>query len=202
MDNPENNQKIALEMDRPIWDRFFLVHPLVIIGTRDEDGSDNLAPKHMAFPMGWENYFAFVCTPRHSTYHNARREGQFTVSYPYPKSVAFSSLTATKREADDSKPAIKVLPTEKAPNSDCIFLKDAYLQLVCEFNRTVENFGENSLIIGNIKAAFIDEAMLRSESKDDGDLIYQNPILAYISPGRFSVIKKTHTFPFPEEFNY
>ena len=72
---------VPLPMDRPIWDRFFTVAPLVIVGSKDEQGTGyNLAPKHLAMPLGWDNYYGFVCSPRHTTYHNIRRHGTFTVS--------------------------------------------------------------------------------------------------------------------------
>ena len=54
------------------------------------DGGNDLAPKHAAFPLGWGSFFGFVCTPRHSTYHNVRREGIFTVSYPRPTRVVLA----------------------------------------------------------------------------------------------------------------
>jgi hypothetical protein len=67
---------IVLPTDRPIGDRVLTVAPLVVIGTRQADGTYDLAPKHMAMPLGWENSYGFVCSPRHATYHTARREGQ------------------------------------------------------------------------------------------------------------------------------
>jgi len=68
--------------------------PLVTVGTREANGSENLAPKHMAIPLGWSAYFGFVCTPEHSTYHNAERNGSFTVSYPRPENLLDASLAA------------------------------------------------------------------------------------------------------------
>lgn len=41
----------------------------------------------MATLVGWDNYFAFVCTRKHSTYRNVRTEGFFTVSFPKPSQV-------------------------------------------------------------------------------------------------------------------
>jgi len=51
---------VSLDPSRPIWERFFTVAPLVIIGSRDESGAIDLAPKHMATPLSWQNYFGFV----------------------------------------------------------------------------------------------------------------------------------------------
>lgn len=66
---------VTLDASKPVCDRCFMVAPLVLVGTRDEDGSLDLAPKHMAFPMGWQNYYGFVCSPDHHTYTNIKRTG-------------------------------------------------------------------------------------------------------------------------------
>jgi len=51
---------VDVDTSVPVWDQFFTVAPLVLIGTIDKDGSLDLAPKHMVTPMGWQNYFGFV----------------------------------------------------------------------------------------------------------------------------------------------
>ena len=76
---------LEIPTDSAIWDRFFMVAPLAIVGTRDGDGYD-LAPKHQAMPLGRENFFCFVCTPSHATYRNVREHGEFTVSFRVPTS--------------------------------------------------------------------------------------------------------------------
>ncbi len=35
---------VTLDIDEPIWDRFFTVAPLVLIGTVEPDGGYDLAP--------------------------------------------------------------------------------------------------------------------------------------------------------------
>ena len=70
---------VSLNIDKSLWEHFYTVAPLVVIGTKEDEGFD-LAPKHMVTPVGFSNYFAFVCTPRHSTYQNIRREKRFSVS--------------------------------------------------------------------------------------------------------------------------
>jgi hypothetical protein len=56
---------VTFRGDSPIWERTFTVNPLLLVGTREKGGDYDLAPKHMAAPMGWRDYFGFVCTPRH-----------------------------------------------------------------------------------------------------------------------------------------
>lgn len=202
MDETSKDQRpadlVSLDTDHPIWDRFFTVAPLVVIGSREEDGRYDMAPKHMATPLSWENYFGFVCTPQHRTYHNIRREQVFTVSFPTTDSVLLASLAAAPRCGDDSsKPSLDALPTFPAPTIDGQFLVQASLFFECRLDRIVDDFGVNSLIVGKIVSAHVSPAALRSMDVDDQETIAASPLLAYISPGRFAKIDQTFSFPFP-----
>jgi flavin reductase (DIM6/NTAB) family NADH-FMN oxidoreductase RutF len=137
---------VELDASRPIWDRCFMVAPLVLVGTRDEDGSLDLAPKHMAFPLGWKNYFGFVCSPRHHTFSNIERDGDFTVSYPKPSQVLYASLAASPRYAGGPKTVLQSFATFPAKKIDGEFIEDAYLFLECKHYKTVDGFGDNCLI--------------------------------------------------------
>ncbi len=191
---------VELDPVQPVWERFFLVSPLVVVGTREGEGFD-LAPKHMAFPLGWENYFGFVCTPRHATYHNARESGAFTVSYPRPDQLVVTSLTAQRRDAEGGVPALDLLPTESARVVEGILLRDAYVQLECELEKVVDGFGPNSLIAGRIVAARARSEALRTSDRGDTEQIRNAPLLAYLHPGRFAEISETRVFPFPADFS-
>ena len=200
MSESPNSQLVSLDLERPIWERFFSVAPLVIVGTREGGGGYDLAPKHMAMPLGWENYFGFACTPRHRTYQNIRREQVFTVSFLRPDQVVLASLSAAPRCDGDSKPSLAALPTFSASTIDGVFLQDAYLFLECELERIVDGFGQNSLIAGRIVAAHVQPDALRECDRDDQDLLAQSPLLAYLSPGRYAKIDRSFSFPFHEGF--
>lgn len=103
-----SDRLITLDLERPLWDRFFMVAPLVIVGSKEADGNYDLAPKHMAMPFGWDNYFGFICTPRHNTYQNIIREKVFSVSFPQPNQILMASLTATPRCEDNQKPIVTI----------------------------------------------------------------------------------------------
>lgn len=190
----------VIPTDRPIWDRFFSVFPIVVVGSKEPDGTFDLAPKHMAIPLGWQNYYAFVCTPRHATYRNISRQRQFTVSFPKPGQVALSSLAASPRCDDRSKPITAALPTRPASLVDGVLVEDAYVHLECRLHSMVDGFGGNSLIIGEVVAAAVDEAYLRVSEQDEGAQIAAAPLLAYVSPGRYAEIARTAAFPLPEGF--
>lgn len=191
--------RIEIDVAVPIWDRFFTVAPLVLVGTRDEDGALDLAPKHMVMPMGWQNYFGFVCTPRHSTCTNIQRTGEFTVSYPKPSQVLYTSLAASPRTDDGDKPVLDYFETFDASKVDGAFIEEAYLFLECRHFKTVDGFGENCLITGEIVAAYADSKFLRAYEQDDQELIHESPLFAYLAPGRFATIDRSNAFPFPAE---
>jgi flavin reductase (DIM6/NTAB) family NADH-FMN oxidoreductase RutF len=200
MPEASSNNLVSLPTDRPIWDRVFTVAPLVIVGSKEEDGRFNLAPKHLAMPLGWDNYFCFVCSPRHSTYHNIRRHGAFTVSYPRLSEVVLTSLAAAPRCEDRSKPTLLVLPTFPAREVEGVLVEDCYLYLECRLHGVLDDFGANSLIIGTIVAAAVRAEAVRDAERDEADQLYQFPLLAYLSPGRVAEIRQTTAFPFPEGF--
>jgi flavin reductase (DIM6/NTAB) family NADH-FMN oxidoreductase RutF len=191
---------VRLDTRHPIWDQFFLVSPLVVIGSREANGGYDLAPKHMVTPLGWENYFGFVCTPEHSTYQNIRREAAFTVSFPSADSVVLTSLAASPRCNDDSKPALAALPSFSAETIDGRFLTQSTLFFECELDRIVDDFGINSLIVGKITAATASASVLRHADVDDQELIAESPLLVYLSPGRYATIDRSLAFPFPAGF--
>ena len=190
----------TLEPDLPIWDRFYTVAPLVLIGTKETEGYD-LAPKHMVTPLGWENYFAFVCAPRHRTYQNILQEKVFTVSYPRPTQLVLASLAAAPRCGDDTKPSLLALPTFPASQIDGVFVAEGYIFLECQLDRVIDGFGVNSLITGRIVAAHVHEDALRTSDRDDQDVIHQAPLLGYLSPGRIATVASSYSFPFPLDFS-
>ena len=193
-------EMVSLELDHPIWDRFFVPAPLTVIGSREENGDWDLAPKHMVTPLGWENFFGFVCAPSHSTYTNIQREEVFTVSFPHPDQVVMTSLTAAPRWEDGSKIEVEAVPTIPARLIEGIFVRESHLFLECELDRIIDGFGPNSLVAGKIVAAHVRETALRRDDRDDQEVVQAHPLLVYLSPGRFATLTRSDAFPFPEGF--
>ena len=138
---------ISLDTSKPVWSHFFTVSPLIVVGTKEGDNY-NLAPKHMATPLGQDNYFGFVCTPKHATYHNAKKEGAFTVSFIQPDQVVLSSIAAIPRceSQKEENTIMDQLPTFMANVVDAPLIQDAYLFLECKLDRIIDGFGDYSLI--------------------------------------------------------
>lgn len=178
-----------------------MVAPLIVIGTKEGKGYD-LAPKHMATPIGPSNYFGFVCTPKHSTYHNIKKTGEFAVSFPLPDQILLASLGASPRCEDLAKVEhiVQSLPTTKTTIIDALFLTNSYLYLECDLFKIIDGFDTYSFISGKVKAAFVHKDYLRVSEKDEQQQINQHPLLAYISYGRFASISESFNFPFPKGF--
>lgn len=201
METLQQDGFISLDTQLPIWERFFTVAPLVVIGTKEGRGYD-LAPKHMATPLGFKNYFGFVCTPRHGTYHNIRQEKEFTVSFPKPEQIITTSLSATPRNEAISKTTgiVASLPIVKAITMNAPLIKDAYLYFECSLHKIIDGFDDYSLITGKINAAYVHKDYLRVSERDEQEQLKENPLLAYIAHGRFAEISESYNFPFPKDF--
>lgn len=191
---------IDLDVTTSIWERFFTVFPLVVIGTSEADGAIDLAPKHLAMPMSWQSHFGFVCSAEHRTYQNIQRTGEFTVTYARPSQAVLASLAASPRCEDGSKPITQALPTFPAERVAGAFLQDGYLFLECKLLKIYDDFGHNSLITGEIVGAKVAEDSVRHADEDDQDLIRSTPLMTYLYPGRFAEISASQQLPLPAGF--
>ena len=123
-------------------------------------GGHDLAPKHMAMPLGWGGWFAFACSPTHATQSNAQRTGAFTVSFRVPTGA--DRLDQPRRLAPGRGRAEAGAGGDRdgARNHvvEGVLVEGAYLWLECELDRVIEGYGENSLITGELTASAADEA--------------------------------------------
>jgi flavin reductase (DIM6/NTAB) family NADH-FMN oxidoreductase RutF len=190
---------IELSTEAPIWERFFTVAPLVLVATKEGDGH-NVAPKHLAMPIGWRNYFGFVCSPSHATYRNLQVHPEFTVSFPGLDALVPTSMAAGPRLDDRSKPTLAAVSTFPARRVDGVLVEGCPLYLECELERVVDGFGANSIVVGRVVAASATRAALRGHDVDDADLLHELRPLVYLAPGRVAEVRETHAFPFPADF--
>ncbi len=197
-----DDSMVPLDTDPSLWTRIFIVAPLVVVGTQEGEDHYDLAPKHMATPLGWTGLFGFSCNPAHGTYRNAREHGAFTVSYPRPDQVVVTSLTATPRSSDDeATPGLISLPTVPARVVEGRVLRDARLVLECRLERILDGLDESSFVIGRIVAARARPEALRTTGIDDEEVLRRDPPLAFLAPDRYAAISRSHPFPFPAGFN-
>jgi flavin reductase (DIM6/NTAB) family NADH-FMN oxidoreductase RutF len=192
---------ISLSTEKSLWEHFYTVAPLVVIGTKEKNGFD-LAPKHMVTPIGFSNYFAFVCTPRHSTYQNIKREKRFSVSYVKPDQIILSSIAAIPRCSVEDFPrdVIQHIPTVTSEDGESIFVADSYLFFDCDLHEIFDGFDDYSIITGTIQTAFIHKDYKIYADQEQQERIYENPLLVYLAHGRFAEIRKTMAYPYPKDF--
>ncbi|HSI97025.1 MAG TPA: flavin reductase [Gaiellaceae bacterium] len=202
MKRAEPAELVSLDLEGPIWAKVFHVSPLVLVGPLEDDGTPDIAPKHMAMPLGWQNRYCFVCSPRHATFRNAVARGAFTVSFPRPDQIVEASMAAGGRAEDSTKPSLAVLRTFPASEVEGPLVEGCYLHLECRLDRVIEGLGENALVMGEIVAASVAEDALRLSDGDDADLIAESPLFAYLSPGRFAEVRESLSFPFPVDFRF
>lgn len=192
-------QLVELSTEAPVWERFFMVAPLVLVATREGDRHD-VAPKHLAMPIGWGNFFGFVCSPSHATYRNLEAHPEFTVSFPGVDRLLHASMAAGARRDDQSKPTLAAVPVFPARRVDGVLVEGCRLYLECVLDRFVDGFGENSIVVGRVVAAAAARAALRGYDVDDADLLHELRPLVYLAPGRIAEIGETYAFPFPVDF--
>lgn len=197
---PEAPDLVSLDLKLDLWSRVFSVAPLVLVGTRDRAGKDDVAPKHMAMPLGLEPWFCFACTPTHTTYWNVVESRCFAVTWPRPEQMLSTSLAASRREGSD-KPGLRAVPTRPGTVVAAPLVRGGTLFVECEVDRILEGFGRYCLIVGKVVAAHADPAVVREDDQDDADLVRDNPLLAYIHPDRFARVVASDGFPLPAGFS-
>jgi hypothetical protein len=67
-------------------------------------------------------------------------------------------------------------------------------------DRIVDGFGDYSLIAGRIVRAYVHKDAYRVSDGDDGKMITDRPMLAYLAYDRFAEIRETKKFPYPKGF--
>lgn len=192
---------VDIEVGPGMWERIHEVFGLVLVATTDPDGQPDVAPKHLAMPMSWQNHFGFVCAPHHATYRNLLATGVFTVNFPRPQMLLQTSLAAAPRASDGSKPTLQMLDTEPASAVDGVVVRGCRLWLECTLREVVEDLADNALVIGEVVAARAPAGSLRGLDVDDQDLLAADPLLAYIHPGRITTISSTQAFPYHAGFS-
>lgn len=199
-EEPSRQVLTELDLAGSPWEQIFTVAPMVIVGSLESSGELNLAPKHLAMPLGWGCHFGFICCEAHSTYHNIRRQGEFSVTYPLADEVVLTSLAASPRDGDDTKPALLALPRLEPLRISTPLFASGYLFLECRLDRIIDGFGEHSLIAGEVVAARATRSARRLREVDEAEVVARTGLMSFLSPSRFTEIRESRSFPFPKGF--
>jgi len=190
---------VPLELDDTLWERVFVVSPLVLVCTREPNGQADIAPKHRVVEL--PGHFGFVCRSEHATWRNALRERAFTVSWPSPHQIVQAAAAASPRCQDGEKKTLRALPTVDAESVEGVLVDGCPFHLECRVERVIDDLGSDGIVIGRIVAAHADRHALRGELAGDGRLVHDHPLLAYLHPSQFALIDHSTGFPFPKDFH-
>jgi flavin reductase (DIM6/NTAB) family NADH-FMN oxidoreductase RutF len=180
---------------------YFTVKPLILVTTLGPTGLPNVAPKTQNMDVGRsEEYFAFVCTPEHHTYQNAKASGEFVINYPGPDLIRNVSSSSQCAESVDevalsgltSIPSLVVKPPR---------IKECVAHLECKLTE-IYDLHTGSIILGKViaRSATRDVSFERGKAKDNIGLLTNHPLLAYIYPNCHAKINAAEEFVFPKHY--
>lgn len=190
---------VPVDVASGLWEHFYTVAPLVLVGTIEHDGSPDVAPKHQATPIGHGTLFGFVCSEQHATYRNVLSTGAFTVGFPSPDMVLLASLAAAPRDAAGNKPTLELVSLSPATAVSGVLVDGCRAHLECRLHRVVDDLDGSALIVGRVVAAFVSQRALRDAGSDG--LPDESALLAYLHPGRVASIHESKEFPYHRGFH-
>ena len=182
--------------DRGLWSRVFSVAPLVLVGTKERDGTTSLRSTWRCRSAGRASTASSAAPTRDLQERGAHPE--FTVSFPRPEQIVESSFAAGGRFAGGEKPALAAVPAAPARVVDVPVVEGCSLYIECELERIVDGFGaeqpDRRPRRGRRRGA---ETRCAAPRCDDADLVYRLGLLAYLAPGRFAVVRDSTVVPVP-----
>jgi len=182
-------------------DQYFTIKPIILVTTLRRSGLPNVAPKTQCMSVGRrEEYFAFVCTPKHHTYQNAKADKEFVVNYPGPNLIEKISATSQIAENIDevalagltSIPSLVVKPPR---------IKECMVHLECKV-MDIKDLGDGSIILGKVVARSSNPeiSFKRVMAEESLNLLSKHPLLAYVYPDHYTRIDTAEKFIFPKNY--
>jgi len=188
--------KAELDLNRFVGRNFFWPEGIVLVTTLSPDGMPNVAPKTQAAPVGRRNFWSFACTPSHHTHKYIEAGGEFVINIPGPELIKNISLAARRFALDEDEirgSELTAMPSrEVSPPS----IAECRVHLECRLHRIVEGLGEDSLIIGRVVAASADSDIIDPSP----DSLQRHPLLVYVYPDHWTMVKEAERFRFPAEY--
>lgn len=181
--------------------RYFTIKPIILVTTLGGNGLPNVAPKTQCMSVGrHEEYFAFVCTPKHHTYQNAKANKEFVVNYPGPELIGKVSAASQFAENVDevasseltSIPSLVVKPPR---------IKECMVHLECKVV-DIKDLDGDSIILGKVVARSSNReiSFKREMAEESINLLSKHPLLAYVYPNHYTRIDTAEKFIFPKNY--
>jgi len=181
--------------------RYFTVKPTILVTTLGPGNIPNVAPKTQCMDVGRrEEYFAFVCTPKHHTYQNAKANKEFVANYPSPELIQKVSATSQSAENVDEIALVGLtgIPSlvVKPPR-----IKECRVHLECKVVE-IKDLDVASIILGKVvaRSASKEASFERGKAKERINLLSNHPLLAYVYPDHYTTIGSATEFIFPKNY--
>jgi flavin reductase (DIM6/NTAB) family NADH-FMN oxidoreductase RutF len=188
--------KVSLNLDRFVGGQFFCPEMVVLVTTMSTSGIFNVAPKTQAMPVGRGNYWAFACCSSHHTYQNVLQQGEFVVNIPGPELIEHISRASadTPAGADEIDACgLTAIPSRQVAVPSIL---ECRVHLECKRYQVIDGLGGDSLIIGKIVAACGDQDFVSTDVR----ILAEKPVLAYVHPDHYTLVKEVRKFQFPRNY--
>ena len=180
---------------------YFTIKPIILVTTLGGNGLPNVAPKTQCTSVGRrEEFFAFVCTPKHHTYQNVKANKEFVVNYPSPELIEKVSASSQFAENVDEV-ALSGLTSISSLVVKPPRIKECMAHLECKVVE-VKDIDDVSIILGRVVARSADrEKSFKKGTAEEGiKLLSKHPLLAYVYPDHYTRINTAEKFIFPKNY--
>ena len=161
-----------------------------LIGTRSAKGQNNLAVFNSVMHLGSQPaLIGFILrpltVPRH-TYSNLKATGYFSINHISQNQIEEAHHTSAKYPEEVSEFDQTELDVENKLSQEIPFVKDAPVQLACQYiNEYLIEENDTILIVGKILALYVQENMLAEDGwirLDQGNVVSINGLDGYALP--------------------
>ena len=161
-----------------------------LIGTRSAKGQNNLAVFNSVMHLGSQPaLIGFILrpltVPRH-TYSNIKATGYFSINHISQNQIEEAHHTSAKYPEEVSEFDQTELDVENKLSQEIPFVKDAPVQLACQYiNEYLIEENDTILIVGKILALYVQENMLGEDGwirLDQGNVVSINGLDGYALP--------------------
>lgn len=145
-----------MELDKARWRPSVLPGQIVVVSTVNAQGEPNLAPKSWITMVAFAGpLLAFGCNVEHTTYQNIRATGEFVVNIPGEPLA--ERVWALVRSHGAERLRQTDLTLEPARSVRPPLVAECRAHLECQL-ASINSYGAEVLIVGNIVAGSIDTA--------------------------------------------
>ncbi len=176
--------KVDFSPDKRTWQPSPLAGQIVLVTTLNEDGTSNIAPKSWVSMMAFEPpILALGCNLKHSTAKNILRSGEFVVNMPGEELI--DTIWASHKKPHPRSVESIGLSSIRATRLGPPRVEECKAHFECRLVKHI-SFGQEIMLIGQIEACSMDEAL-----RESTDPYASLRIPFFLEKNCYGVIKKS-----------